>query len=117
MREKFRKFNISVEDQINLSLQRHQIILNMDLSPPTMEDYIYQSYSVLKPKQYINGNSNAVGFLEDPKRLNKEIRKGKTARGLSMLSQFAEKFCKDKTGFSIKDPRSDYSLNIAGPND
>ena len=50
--------------------------MNMDLKPLTLEDYIFQSFSVLKPKQYINGNCNAIGFLDDPKKLNKEIKKG-----------------------------------------
>ena len=61
----------------------------MDLMPSSMEDYLFQSYSVLKPKQYIEGNSNAIGYLEDPKKLNKDIMQGHEGRGLSMLSLYA----------------------------
>ena len=46
----------------------------MDLVPSSLEDYLFQSFSVLKPKQYIGGNCNAIGYLEDTKKLNKDIK-------------------------------------------
>lgn len=34
-----------------------------------------------------------------------------------MFSKFVEEYHNDTTDFSMKDPRSDYSLNLAGLND
>ena len=80
-----------------------------------------QRSSVLQPKQYIGGNPLALGLLDNPKNLIKEIQKGWYEKGcaLSIFGQYSEIYYKDQkeNHVVIKDSKTDYSISEFGPND